>query len=105
MSKSYNYDQKQKSKVIKDTIEIPIKHSFIEGLKEKIIAKFSSLNVSVQKKLEKLQLDANNAEIDTSICPLYLSVFFLKGTTKNGDVVNAPFCYICRFNCGISICG
>ncbi|MGL4647698.1 MAG: DNA-directed RNA polymerase subunit beta' [Mycoplasmoidaceae bacterium] len=32
MSKSYNYDQKQKSKVIKDTIEIPIKHSFIEGL-------------------------------------------------------------------------
>ena len=32
MSKSYNYDQKQKSKIIKDTIEIPIKHSFIEGL-------------------------------------------------------------------------
>ncbi|MDE6473257.1 MAG: DNA-directed RNA polymerase subunit beta' [Ureaplasma sp.] len=32
MSKSYNYDQKTKSKVIKDTIEIPIKHSFIEGL-------------------------------------------------------------------------
>ena len=32
MSKSYNYDQKRKSKVIKDTIEIPIKHSFIEGL-------------------------------------------------------------------------
>lgn len=32
MSKSYNYDQKLKSKVIKDTIEIPIKHSFIEGL-------------------------------------------------------------------------
>lgn len=61
-----------------------------EGLKEKIIAKFSSQNVSVQKKLEKLQLDANNAEIDTSIYPLYLSVFFLKGTTKNGDVVNAP---------------
>ncbi|WP_031488915.1 DNA-directed RNA polymerase subunit beta' [Ureaplasma canigenitalium] len=32
MSKSYNYDQKHQSKVIKDTIEIPIKHSFIEGL-------------------------------------------------------------------------
>lgn len=32
MSKSYNYDQKQKSQVIKDTIEIPIKNSFIEGL-------------------------------------------------------------------------
>lgn len=32
MSKSYNYDQKQKSKVIKDTIEIPIKNSFIDGL-------------------------------------------------------------------------
>lgn len=32
MSKSYNYDQKSKSNVIKDTIEIPIKHSFIEGL-------------------------------------------------------------------------
>lgn len=32
MSKSYNYDQKRKSKVIKDTIEVPIKHSFIEGL-------------------------------------------------------------------------
>ena len=32
MSKSYNYDQKHKSKVIKDVIEVPIKHSFIEGL-------------------------------------------------------------------------
>ena len=32
MSKSYNYDQKRKSSIIKDTIEIPIKHSFIEGL-------------------------------------------------------------------------
>jgi DNA-directed RNA polymerase subunit beta' len=32
MSKSYNYDQKNKSRVIKDTIEIPIKHAFIEGL-------------------------------------------------------------------------
>ncbi|MGL4951035.1 MAG: DNA-directed RNA polymerase subunit beta', partial [Mycoplasma sp.] len=32
MSKSYNYDQKQKSKIIRDIIEIPIKHSFIEGL-------------------------------------------------------------------------
>ncbi|MDE5775170.1 MAG: DNA-directed RNA polymerase subunit beta', partial [Malacoplasma sp.] len=32
MSKSYNYDQKQKSKVIKDTIEVPIKNSFIDGL-------------------------------------------------------------------------
>lgn len=32
MSKSYNYDQKTKSRVIKDTIEVPIKHSFIEGL-------------------------------------------------------------------------
>lgn len=32
MSKSYNYDQKQKHQVIRDTIEIPIKHSFIEGL-------------------------------------------------------------------------
>lgn len=32
MSKSYNYDQKSKSKIIRDTIEIPIKHSFIEGL-------------------------------------------------------------------------
>lgn len=32
MSKSYNYDQKKKSKIIRDTIEIPIKHSFIEGL-------------------------------------------------------------------------
>ena len=32
MSKSYNYDQKRKSKIIRDTIEIPIKHSFIEGL-------------------------------------------------------------------------
>ncbi|MCV3753852.1 DNA-directed RNA polymerase subunit beta' [Ureaplasma zalophigenitalium] len=32
MSKSYNYDQKHKSNVIRDTIEIPIKHSFIEGL-------------------------------------------------------------------------
>ena len=32
MSKSYNYDQKQKSKIIKDTIEVPIKNSFIEGL-------------------------------------------------------------------------
>ena len=32
MSKSYNYDQKTENKVIRDTIEIPIKHSFIEGL-------------------------------------------------------------------------
>lgn len=32
MSKSYNYDQKIKSQVIRDTIEVPIKHSFIEGL-------------------------------------------------------------------------
>jgi DNA-directed RNA polymerase subunit beta' len=32
MSKSYNYDQKSESRVIKDTIEIPIKHSFVEGL-------------------------------------------------------------------------
>ena len=32
MSKSYNYDQNRKSKVIKDTIETPIKHSFVEGL-------------------------------------------------------------------------
>lgn len=32
MSKSYNYDQKQQSKITKDTIEVPIKHSFIEGL-------------------------------------------------------------------------
>jgi DNA-directed RNA polymerase subunit beta' len=32
MSKSFNYDQKLESKVIKDTIEAPIKHSFIEGL-------------------------------------------------------------------------
>ena len=32
MSKSYNYDQKRKSNVIKDTIETPIKHSFVEGL-------------------------------------------------------------------------
>ncbi|MGL4951687.1 MAG: DNA-directed RNA polymerase subunit beta' [Mycoplasma sp.] len=32
MSKSYNYDQKSKSKIIRDIIEIPIKHSFIEGL-------------------------------------------------------------------------
>ncbi|MGL4769205.1 MAG: DNA-directed RNA polymerase subunit beta' [Mycoplasmoidaceae bacterium] len=40
MSKSYNYDQKLKSKVIKDIIEIPIKHSFIEGLS--IIEYFNS---------------------------------------------------------------
>lgn len=32
MSKSYNYDQKYKSRVIKDTIEVPIKNSFIDGL-------------------------------------------------------------------------
>ena len=32
MSKSYNYDQKTKSNVIKDTIETPIKHSFVDGL-------------------------------------------------------------------------
>lgn len=32
MSRSYNYDQKSKSRVIRDTIEVPIKHSFIEGL-------------------------------------------------------------------------
>ena len=32
MSKSYNYDQKTENKIIRDTIEIPIKHSFIEGL-------------------------------------------------------------------------
>ncbi|XQP55066.1 MAG: DNA-directed RNA polymerase subunit beta' [Mycoplasmoidaceae bacterium] len=32
MSKSYNYDQKTKSNVIKDTIETPIKHSFLDGL-------------------------------------------------------------------------
>jgi len=32
MSKSYNYDQKTKSKVIKDQIETPIKHSFLDGL-------------------------------------------------------------------------
>ncbi|WP_033159663.1 DNA-directed RNA polymerase subunit beta' [Mycoplasmoides alvi] len=32
MSKSYNYDQKQQSKITRDTIEVPIKHSFIEGL-------------------------------------------------------------------------
>ncbi|MDR1991472.1 MAG: DNA-directed RNA polymerase subunit beta' [Mycoplasmataceae bacterium] len=32
MSKSYNYDQKIKSRIIKDTIEIPIKHAFVEGL-------------------------------------------------------------------------
>ncbi len=33
MSKSYNYEQKNaKSNVIKDTIETPIKHSFLDGL-------------------------------------------------------------------------
>ena len=32
MSKSYNYDQKTKSNVIKDIIETPIKHNFLEGL-------------------------------------------------------------------------
>lgn len=32
MSKSYNYDQTSKSKVIRDTIEVPIKNSFIDGL-------------------------------------------------------------------------
>lgn len=32
MSKSFNYDQKQKSELIKDVIEIPIKNSFIDGL-------------------------------------------------------------------------
>ena len=32
MSKSYNYDQKTKSNVVKDTIETPIKHNFLEGL-------------------------------------------------------------------------
>ena len=31
-SKSYNYDQKTENKIIRDIIEIPIKHSFIEGL-------------------------------------------------------------------------
>lgn len=30
MSKSYNYEQQ--SKIVRDTIEVPIKHSFIEGL-------------------------------------------------------------------------
>lgn len=32
MSKSYNYDQKRQSTVIRDTIETPIIHSFREGL-------------------------------------------------------------------------
>ncbi len=32
MSRSYNYDQKHKSAVIRDTIEVPIIHSFVEGL-------------------------------------------------------------------------
>ncbi|WP_391592240.1 DNA-directed RNA polymerase subunit beta' [[Mycoplasma] cavipharyngis] len=32
MSKSYNYNQKHKSTVVHDIIEMPIKHSFIEGL-------------------------------------------------------------------------
>ena len=32
VSKSYNYDQKTENKIIRDIIEIPIKHSFIEGL-------------------------------------------------------------------------
>lgn len=32
MSKSYNYDQKQQNKIMRDTIEVPIKHSFVEGL-------------------------------------------------------------------------
>ena len=32
MSKSFNYDQKNKFHVIRDTIEVPIKHSFTEGL-------------------------------------------------------------------------
>lgn len=32
MSKSFNYDQKQQNKIAHDTIEVPIKHSFIEGL-------------------------------------------------------------------------
>ncbi|MDE7433766.1 MAG: hypothetical protein K2M43_01295 [Mycoplasmoidaceae bacterium] len=32
MSKSFNYDQKNKNRTIRDTIEVPIKHSFLEGL-------------------------------------------------------------------------
>lgn len=32
MNKSYNYDQNADTKVIRDIIEVPIKHSFIEGL-------------------------------------------------------------------------
>lgn len=32
MNRSYNYDQNSDSKIIKDIIEVPIKHSFIEGL-------------------------------------------------------------------------
>lgn len=32
MSKSFNYDQKQKTQIIRDIIEVPIKNSFIEGL-------------------------------------------------------------------------
>lgn len=32
MSKSFNYERNNQSKIIKDTIEVPIKHSFLEGL-------------------------------------------------------------------------
>ncbi|AFQ04172.1 DNA-directed RNA polymerase subunit beta' [Mycoplasmoides genitalium M6320] len=32
MSKSFNYERNNQSKIIKDTIEVPIKHSFFEGL-------------------------------------------------------------------------
>jgi len=32
MSRSYNYDQKKKSRIVRDSIEVPIKHSFVEGL-------------------------------------------------------------------------
>ncbi|CBY93478.1 DNA-directed RNA polymerase beta' subunit [Mycoplasma haemofelis str. Langford 1] len=32
MNKSYNYDQNTNTKVVRDIIEVPIKHSFIEGL-------------------------------------------------------------------------
>ncbi len=62
----------------------------IDALKEKVISKLEAQNYNFQRRLEKMQFDANNAELDTSIYPMYLSVFFLKGPTKNGDVVNAP---------------
>ncbi len=58
MSKSYNYDQKQKTSIIRDTIEIPIKHSFMEGLS---ISEFFNSSYGARKGMTDTALKTSKA--------------------------------------------